>query len=97
MAPCTADLAARLAHGLGGDLVTTALLAVDRNVPRLLCPAMNPTMLSHPAVQRNLGLLREDGWEVMEPASGHMACGEAGAGRLAEPADIVKRIQELCS
>jgi len=95
VAPCTADLAGRLANGLGGDLVTTALLAVARDVPRLLCPAMNPTMLTHPAVERNLGQLREDGWEVMEPESGHMACGEAGAGRLVEPAAILARVEEL--
>jgi phosphopantothenoylcysteine decarboxylase/phosphopantothenate--cysteine ligase len=95
VAPCSADLVGRLANGLSGDLLSTALLAVDSTVPRLLCPAMNPTMLGHPAVQRNLGQLREDGWEVMEPASGHMACGEAGAGRLVEPSEIVARVEEL--
>lgn len=95
VAPATANLIGRLANGLAEDLVGTALLAVDPGVPRLLCPAMNPTMLAHPAVRRNLDRLREDGWEVMEPGAGHMACGEAGEGRLAEPADIVARIQEL--
>jgi phosphopantothenoylcysteine decarboxylase/phosphopantothenate--cysteine ligase len=95
IAPCTADLAGRLAHGLGDDLVTTAVLAVDPKVPRLLAPAMNPTMLANPAVQRNLGLLREDGWHVVDPEEGHVACGEAGSGRLADPVRIADRIGEL--
>jgi phosphopantothenoylcysteine decarboxylase/phosphopantothenate--cysteine ligase len=95
VAPCTADLAGRLALGLGDDLVTTALLATARDVPRLLCPAMNPVMLAQPAVQRNLALLVEDGWTVVEPGAGHMACGDEGRGRLAEPAQIAARIEEL--
>jgi phosphopantothenoylcysteine decarboxylase/phosphopantothenate--cysteine ligase len=95
VAPCTADLAGRLALGLGDDLVTTALLATPRDVPRLLCPAMNPVMLAQPAVQRNLALLVEDGWTVVEPGAGHMACGDEGRGRLAEPAQIAARIEEL--
>ena len=95
VAPCTADLAARMAAGLGDDLVTTVLLALGPGVPRLLCPAMNPTMLGHPAVARNLARLAEDGWEILEPGEGHLACGEEGAGRLADPAAIVARIEEL--
>lgn len=95
VAPCTADLVGRLAHGLAGDLVSTTLLAVPPSVPRLLCPAMNPTMLASPPVQRNLGLLREDGWQVLEPESGHMACGEEGQGRLVDPEFIAQRIEEL--
>ncbi len=95
VAPCTASLAGRLANGIADDLVTTALLAVEAGVPRLVCPAMNPTMLAHPAVARNLARLAEDGWEVVEPGAGHMACGEAGRGRLAEPADVAARIGEL--
>jgi phosphopantothenoylcysteine synthetase/decarboxylase len=95
VAPCTADLVGRLAHGLAGDLVSTALLAVSPSVPRLLCPAMNPVMLASAPVQRNLGLLREDGWQMLEPEQGHMACGEQGAGRLVEPARIVARVEEL--
>lgn len=95
VAPATADLIARMAAGMANDLVTTALLALGPSVPRLVCPAMNPTMLGHPSVRRNLALLREDGWEVMEPGEGHMACGESGTGRLAEPADVTRRIEEL--
>jgi len=89
VAPCSADLAARLAHGLADDLVTTSLLAVPPATPRLLCPAMNPNMLAHPAVQRNFEVLRGDGWTLVEAEEGHMACGDEGAGRLAEPATIV--------
>ncbi|MDG1490850.1 MAG: flavoprotein, partial [Planctomycetota bacterium] len=89
VAPCSADLAGRLAHGLADDLVTTSLLAVPAGVPRLVCPAMNPHMLANPAVQRNLEVLRGDGWCLVEAEVGHMACGDEGAGRLAEPATIV--------
>lgn len=97
VAPCTADLVSRLALGLGGDLLTTMLLALDPGVPRLLCPAMNPRMWSNPAIQRNLDTLREDGWSLMEPSEGHMACGDAGRGRLAEPGEIVARVREIWS
>lgn len=94
IAPCTADLLARLALGLAGDLVTTVALAIPLEVPRLLAPAMNPTMLSAPAVRRNLARIVEDGWQVIEPGHGHVACGEEGAGRLAEPAEIARRVAE---
>ncbi len=95
VAPMTGNLAAKLAQGIADDLVTTVSLAVARGIPRLACPAMNPTMLEHPAVRRNLATLVEDGWEVMEPGAGHMACGEEGAGRLPEPAEILTRVGEL--
>jgi len=97
VAPCSADLAARLAHGMADDLVTTTLLAVPAGVPRLLCPAMNPNMLAHPAVGRNLGQLREDGWTVVEAEVGHMACGDEGSGRLAEPATIAEAVARALS
>jgi len=93
VAPCSADLAGRLANGLAGDLVTTTLLAVEAGVPRILCPAMNPNMIAHPAVERNLAQLSEDGWELIEPEVGHMACGVEGRGRLAAPQTIVERVQ----
>lgn len=93
VAPCTADLAARLALGLADDLVTTSLLALAPEVSRLLCPAANPAMLASPAFERNLARLREDGWEIVEPEVGHMACGEEGRGRLAAPERILAAIQ----
>ncbi|MEM1449338.1 MAG: flavoprotein [Planctomycetota bacterium] len=93
VAPCSADLAARLAHGLADDLVTTTLLAVPAGVPRLVCPAMNPNMLEHPAVRRNFAQLGEDGWQLVDAEAGHMACGDVGSGRLAEPPTIVAAIE----
>jgi len=95
VAPASADLIARLAQGLAGDLATTAILACPAERPRLVCPAMNPGMLAQPAVQRNLAQLRQDGWSVVEPESGHMACGDDGKGRLPEPATLVARVAEL--
>ena len=86
VAPCSADLAARLAHGLADDLVTTARLAVPHgSVPRLVCPAMNPTMLENPAVAAQLSRSSAaDGWRIVDAEAGHMACGDEGKGRLAE-------------
>ena len=94
VAPASADLVGRLANGLADDLVTTVALALAVDRPRLLAPAMNPRMLASPAVRRNLARLAEDGWELVEPEAGHMACGDEGQGRLAEPATIAKRVRE---
>ncbi|QDV09741.1 Phosphopantothenoylcysteine decarboxylase [Planctomycetes bacterium Poly30] len=93
VAPCSANLAARLAHGFADDLVSTALLAVAPGVPRLVCPAMNPNMLQQPAVQRNFDQLRADGWQFVEAEAGHMACGDHGTGRLAEPQAILRAVE----
>lgn len=95
IAPMSADLAGRVANGLAGDLVTTTVLALPGDVPRLACPAMNPNMLENRAVARNLATLREDGWSILEPDAGHMACGVEGRGRLPEPEAIQARIREL--
>lgn len=95
VAPASADLIARLALGLGGDLVTTVALAYPAGSPRLLCPAMNPNMLEQPVVQRHMRQLTADGWTILEPDAGHMACGDDGHGRLPEPAAIVARVAEL--
>ena len=95
VAPATADLVARLALGLGGDLLGTVALALPAETPRLLAPAMNPRMLAAPAVSRHLETLRRDGWRVLEPGAGHLACGVQGSGRLAEPAEILAAVREL--
>ena len=95
VAPLTANLAAAFAQGMGSDLVTTCALALAPDTPRLVCPAMNPAMLHNPAVKRNLETLRGDGWSLLEPDSGHMACGDDGDGRLPETAVIQARIEEL--
>ena len=95
VAPASADLISRLALGLAGDLVGTVSLAWHSDRPRLLCPAMNPHMLSAGPIQRHLETLRGDGWEVLEPGEGHMACGVDGKGRLPEPTEIQARVREL--
>ncbi len=87
VAPATANIIAKLAHGLADDFLTTFALAT--RCPILLAPAMNTQMLSHPAVAANLETLRGRGVHVIEPGSGYLACGWVGPGRLAEPEDIV--------
>lgn len=93
VAPASADLVARLALGLADDLVTTVALALGPDVRRLLCPAMNPHMLAAAPVARNLAQLVRDGWHVVEPAAGRLACGDEGRGRLAEPAQIAALVR----
>jgi len=91
VAPATADLIGKVANGLANDLASTALLATDK--PVLMAPAMNVRMWEHPAVQRNLATLREDGVHVIGPDSGAMACGEYGPGRMAEPDAIAAAVE----
>ncbi len=95
VAPATADLMARMAAGLAGDLATTVLLATDK--PVLAAPAMNVRMWQHPATIRNVARLRADGVTVLEPDEGAMACGEFGPGRLPEPAAIATAIERMLS
>ncbi|MCC7014511.1 MAG: phosphopantothenoylcysteine decarboxylase [Planctomycetes bacterium] len=95
IAPCSAGLLSRLALGLADDLVTTVAMALPAGRPKLVCPAMNPHMLDNPALRRHLATLAGDGWRVLEPGSGHMACGVEGKGRLPEPAEIVRAVAEL--
>jgi phosphopantothenoylcysteine decarboxylase/phosphopantothenate--cysteine ligase len=95
VAPATADLLAKMAHGLADDLASTALLATDKRV--LAAPAMNVRMWTHPATQRNIVALRRDGVSVVGPNDGEMACGEFGPGRMAEPAEIVDAITDALS
>ncbi|MCT4371097.1 bifunctional phosphopantothenoylcysteine decarboxylase/phosphopantothenate--cysteine ligase CoaBC [Yangia mangrovi] len=91
VSPATADLMAKMAQGLAGDLASTLLLATD--TPVLIAPAMNVRMWQHPATQRNLRLLEGDGLRVVGPNDGDMACGEFGPGRLAEPMEILAAIE----
>jgi phosphopantothenoylcysteine decarboxylase/phosphopantothenate--cysteine ligase len=86
VAPATADLMAKMAHGLANDLATTLLLATD--TPVLIAPAMNVRMWDHAATRRNLATLKADGIMTIGPDEGDMACGEFGYGRMAEPASI---------
>lgn len=90
VAPATADLLAKMAHGLADDLASTALLATDKRV--LVAPAMNVRMWQHPATRRNLDTLKNDGVAIIGPNEGEMACGELGPGRMAEPGEILSAI-----
>lgn len=94
-APATAGSIGRLAAGLAEDLIGTVSLALAPQVPKLLCPAMNPNMYVHPAVKRNIAQLVEDGWQLMKPERGRLACEDEGEGRLPEVARIQERIREL--
>ncbi len=87
IAPASADFMAKVAHGLADDLLSTLTLA--RDCPLLLAPAMNRQMWQNPATQRNVATLRADGVTLLGPASGEQACGETGAGRMLEAAEIL--------
>ena len=89
--PATADIIARLAHGLADDFLTTLYLAFTGKV--VVAPAMNVNMWQHPATQTNLATLRARGHEIVEPGSGYLACGMTGPGRLSEPETIVEAIR----
>lgn len=88
VAPASADFLAKVAHGQADDLLTT--LALARDCPLLVAPAMNRQMWENPATQRNAATLAADGITLLGPACGDQACGEVGAGRMLEPAEIVE-------
>ena len=90
IAPATANVCAKLAHGLADDMLTTTVLACT--CPKLIAPAMNTHMYENPVTQDNLDMLRRYGWEVIAPASGRLACGAVGAGKLPEPQDLLQYI-----
>lgn len=90
IAPATANVCAKLAHGLADDMLTTTVLAC--RCPKLIAPAMNTGMYENPVTQDNLEILRRYGWEVIDPACGRLACGAVGAGKLPEPETLVQHI-----
>ena len=90
IAPATANVCAKLAHGLADDMLTTTVLAC--RCPKLIAPAMNTNMFENPVTQDNLDTLRRYGWEVIAPASGRLACGDVGAGKLPEPETLLWHI-----
>lgn len=90
VAPASADLIGKMAHGLADDLASTLLLAAD--CPILLAPAMNAQMWAHPATKRNIAQVEADGAEIIAPESGSLACGEVGEGRMASPEHIANLI-----
>jgi phosphopantothenoylcysteine decarboxylase/phosphopantothenate--cysteine ligase len=93
VAPATANLLAKAAHGLADDLLSTTLLAFHG--PMILAPAMNVHMWHKAAVKRNLAQLRDDGMIIVEPESGHLSCGHVGEGRMAEPETLFAAIVEV--
>ncbi|MCL6449189.1 MAG: bifunctional phosphopantothenoylcysteine decarboxylase/phosphopantothenate--cysteine ligase CoaBC [Armatimonadetes bacterium] len=95
IAPATANILAKLAHGLADDLLSSLLLAVT--CPVLLCPAMNAAMYAHPAVQANLHRLKEMGYHIVEPEVGRLACGVEGRGRMPAPEVILEHIKRIFS
>lgn len=90
IAPATANIMAKLAHGLADDMLTTTVLA--SNAPKIIAPAMNTAMYENPLTQHNMELLRQYGMEVITPASGYLACGDTGAGKMPEPEDLYEYI-----
>ncbi|GAB2702320.1 bifunctional phosphopantothenoylcysteine decarboxylase/phosphopantothenate--cysteine ligase CoaBC [Paenibacillus thermoaerophilus] len=93
VAPATANVIAKMAHGIADDMLTTTLLATT--APVLVCPAMNVHMYAHPAVQANMETLRRRGVYFIEPGVGQLACGYVGKGRLAEPEQIAEAVRSF--
>ena len=95
IAPATANIIGKIAHGIADDALSTFILAVT--CPVIICPAMNTNMFESKAVRRNLDRLKSDGHFVIEPESGELACGTTGPGRLPEPEDILDRLLSYLS
>ena len=93
IAPATANFLAKMAHGIADDLLTTTILAFDKEI--LLAPAMNTKMYENIATQTNLATLKARGIKILEPKSGNLACGTVGKGRLPEPAEICAAIEKF--
>ena len=91
IAPATANIIGKIAGGIADDMLTTTVMATT--APVVIAPAMNSNMYTNPIVQKNIAALREYGYEIIEPATGHLACGVTGVGRLPEPEDIVDYIE----
>lgn len=91
VAPATANVIGKIASGIADDMLTTQIMATQ--APVFLCPAMNTNMYLNPITQRNMNTLRQLGYHILEAASGSLACGTSGIGRLPEPVDIVKWLQ----
>lgn len=90
VAPATANVIAKLAYGLADDMLTTTVLACT--CKKLVSPAMNTRMYQNDLTQRNLGILRDFGFEVINPAAGMLACGDVGDGKMPEPSELLQYI-----
>ena len=95
VAPATANVIAKLAHGLADDMLTTTILASA--APKLIAPAMNTGMYENPVTQDNLTLLKQYGMKIISPESGRLACGDVGSGKMAEPEILFEHILHACS
>ena len=94
VAPASANIIGKLAHGLADDLVSTVALALPFDVPKLVAPAMNTNMYLNPLVQKNLAILKEVGYKEITPRESLLACGDFGSGALATVETIVKKITQ---
>ena len=83
IAPASANVIGKLAHGIADDMLTTTIMACK--CKKFISPAMNTNMFENPVVQDNLKILEHYGYEVIAPASGYLACGDTGAGKMPEP------------
>lgn len=90
VAPATANIIAKAAHGIADDMLSTTILACD--CKKFMAPAMNTRMYDNPVTRDNLETLRRYGWEVIEPASGRLACGAVGRGKMPEPEDLLEAV-----
>ena len=91
VAPASANVIAKFANGIADDMLSTTMLACNK--PRIICPAMNVNMYENPATQKNLNTLREYGYEIVDAATGYLACGDEAKGRLADIKDIEEAIE----
>ena len=96
VAPASANTIAKLAMGLADNMVTSTALALPQGTKKLLAPAMNTKMLEHPATQRNIKLLQDYGYQIIQPRHATLACGDQGSGALATVESIVKAVKENC-
>ena len=96
VAPASANTIAKLAMGLADNMVTSTSLALPQTTKKLLAPAMNTKMLEHPATQRNLKLLQDYGYQIIQPHHATLACGDQGSGALASVETIVETVKENC-
>lgn len=92
LAPASANTLAKLAHGMADNIVTATALALPTETPKLIAPAMNTKMYDNPLTQHNISILKEVGYQEIEPRSSLLACGDVGRGALAEQNAILERI-----
>ena len=91
IAPASANMIGKIAHGIADDMLSTTVMAC--RCPKLISPAMNTAMYENPVVQDNLSTLKHYGWEVIDPATGYLACGDTGAGKMPEPETLLACIE----